>query len=501
MNITQKDPDFQNERQEKDILFMVLLAVGFVGMVIIAYLANNMVYDNRPDVMTGEQGLLEMRKYLHMILVSRAILVIGLPVFFVLLGVIYILVKRSPFRPVFIVGLAVFGLIAALIYAPIGITGIEVQGERFSDSKINQVFMMLDAVNKDMDAEPIILCENNILKTDSRRFTETYSFGRGSDRKTRITEYYIKNQRGNALCQISRQEFDYLKPRLHELSGHTFRVYPNSGLLYDIDYGAELLLEEDILATLYTLTYDEEGFINWEGPAIDVEIADLAMNYYVDGERRLVRSVENKIVDMDDPIFFDGHDNTAYLTATYKSGNIRVSNILQVSDVITPMHPVPGTEIIPGAAPYGLEEHSEDENANAEPVIESVPETDVEQEVYPEAEYLVTADELMIMTDSPYYAKIMKAVDAVADAPEITVGSEFKRWTPISRLSLRLSNGETDFVVYMNTDMEKYENTPQSEADVYFRINGKIHGKKITRYLAYDPELRALWDILEEARN
>ena len=85
--------------------------------------------------------------------------------------------------------------------------------------------------------------------------------------------------------------------------------------------------------------------------------------------------------------------------------------------------------------------------------------------------------------------------------PEITVGKEFKRWSPISGLSIKHSNGETDFVVYMNIDIEKYETAPQSEADVYFRINGKIHGKKIIRYLAYDPELRALWDILEEARN
>ena len=95
----------------------------------------------------------------------------------------------------------------------------------------------------------------------------------------------------------------------------------------------------------------------------------------------------------------------------------------------------------------------------------------------------------------------MNAIDALADAPENTVGKEFKRWSPISGLSIKHSNGETDFVVYMNIDIEKYETAPQSEADVYFRINGKIHGKKIIRYLAYDPELRALWDILEEARN
>ena len=106
-----------------------------------------------------------------------------------------------------------------------------------------------------------------------------------------------------------------------------------------------------------------------------------------------------------------------------------------------------------------------------------------------------------IMQAGGYAALGIADRNALADAPEITVGKEFKRWSPISGLSIKHSNGETDFVVYMNIDIEKYETAPQSEADVYFRINGKIHGKKIIRYLAYDPELRALWDILEEARN
>ena len=115
--------------------------------------------------------------------------------------------------------------------------------------------------------------------------------------------------------------------------------------------------------------------------------------------------------------------------------------------------------------------------------------------------YFITEDELLIKDNSPYYSEIMNAIDALADAPEITVGSEFKRWTPVSRLSFKHSDGDTDFVVYMNTDMDKYEDTPQSEADVYFRISGKIHGEKIDRYVVYDPELRTLWDAQEKARN
>ena len=94
----------------------------------------------------------------------------------------------------------------------------------------------------------------------------------------------------------------------------------------------------------------------------------------------------------------------------------------------------------------------------------------------------------------------MNAIDALADAPEITVGKEFKRWSPIAGLSLKHSNWETDFVVYMNIDIEKYETAPQSEADVYFRINGKLRGESIVRYLAFEPELKALWDALENAR-
>ena len=114
--------------------------------------------------------------------------------------------------------------------------------------------------------------------------------------------------------------------------------------------------------------------------------------------------------------------------------------------------------------------------------------------------YLVTADDLLIKEDNPYYSNIMNAIDALADAPEITVGKEFKRWSPIAGLSLKHSNGETDFVVYMNIDIEKYETAPQSEADVYFRINGKLQGEFVVRYLAFEPELKTLWDILEKLR-
>ncbi len=517
------------------------LAAALIGVgIIVSFVAIMAVYavpfNYKPEVMIGEEGLREIRKYLHLLLLCQGLVLVGLPALYVIFDIVYHLIRHKPLRPVSIIVPLVGGLLFSLMVVPVRLSGVEAQSRRFPGGKLQQVICLLDAVNKDMNAEPVVVLEDGELFLIDLRYSHSYSTGKG--RPSYIKEYELHKKGGEIICQISAAEYQEMKPGINKLARHTVRCYPNSGLLYDIDGGAELLTEDELLASIYTITYDNDGYIRWVGPSADIELYNLGMNYYIDGELRLVRNAEDRHID--DPMFFDGRNNSAYLTAVYNNHYRRVSNILEVTDVIeTPFGDLPS---IPTDTPgvymalekdpghdiemQGLEDYPADERGTGgekdeedDPLtdgqdtekydavrdgsqddgsVEWEPDPEVTQGV--EGSYFITADELLIKEDNPYYSNIMNAIDALADAPEITVGKEFKRWSPIAGLSLKHSNGETDFVVYMNIDIEKYETAPQSEADVYFRINGKLQGEFVVRYLAFEPELKTLWDILENLR-
>ena len=505
---------------KNDPLLAALVGVGIIVTFTAMIAVYGVPFHYKPAVMIGEEGLQEIRKYLHFLLLCQALVLVGLPALYVIFGVVYHKIRHIPLRPLYVVGYIVAGLLFSLTVVPIRLSGVEAQSRRFKGDNLLQVIRLLDAVNKDMDAEPVVVCEDEEIYLLKLQHSHSYATSKG--RPSSIWEYELIKRGGSTICQVTAGEYQELKPVINSLAGYTVRCYPNSGLLYDINGGAELLTEDEILASIYTITYDNDGYIRWEGPSADVELYNLGMNYYMDGELRLSRNAEGRNVD--DPLFFDGRNNSAYLTAVYNRHYRRVSNILEVTDVIetpfgdTPSIPTdtpgvymalekdPGHDIemkIPEDYPAdGQDTEKYDavrDGSQDDGTVEWEPDPEVIKDV--KGSYFITEDELLIKDNSPYYSEIMNAIDALADAPEITVGSEFKRWTPVSRLSFKHSDGDTDFVVYMNTDMDKYEDTPQSEADVYFRISGKIHGEKIDRYVVYDPELRTLWDAQEKARN
>ncbi|MBR6256100.1 MAG: hypothetical protein IKR23_01875 [Lachnospiraceae bacterium] len=501
---------------KNDPLLAALVGVGIIVTFTAMIAVYGVPFHYKPAVMIGEEGLQEIRKYLHFLLLCQALVLVGLPALYVIFGVVYHKIRHIPLRPLYVVGYIVAGLLFSLTVVPIRLSGVEAQSRRFKGDNLLQVIRLLDAVNKDMDAEPVVVCEDEEIYLLKLQHSHSYATSKG--RPSSIWEYELIKRGGSTICQVTAGEYQELKPVINSLAGYTVRCYPNSGLLYDINGGAELLTEDEILASIYTITYDNDGYIRWEGPSADVELYNLGMNYYMDGELRLSRNAEGRNVD--DPLFFDGRNNSAYLTAVYNRHYRRVSNILEVTDVIeTPFGDTPSIPTDTPGVYMALEKDPghdiemkipEDYPADGQDTEKydavrdgSQDDGTVEWEPDPEVKgsYFITADELLIKDDSPYYSEIMNAIDALADAPEITVGSEFKRWTPVSRLSFKHSDGDTDFVVYMNTDMDKYEDTPQSEADVYFRISGKIHGEKIDRYVVYDPELRTLWDAQEKARN
>ena len=525
---------------KNDPLLAALAGVGVILTFAALIAVYGLPFKYLPEVMIGEEGLREMQKYLHILLLGQVLVLVGLPALYLLFSVLYHRVRNIPLRPLFIAGPIAAGLLFSFMVVPVRLSGVEAQCERFSGGKLQRIIHLLDAVNRDMDAEPVVVCADEELWLYHQQYSHSYSGGRGNSRPSYINEYILHEKEGyTELCQISAREYQEIKPGINSLAVHTVRCYPNSGLLYDIDGGAELLTEEELLATIYNITYDDRGYIHWEGPLIDAELGNLGMNYYIDGELRLVCNAEKR--NIDDPLFIDGHDNSAYLTAVYKNHYRRVSNILNVTDVIEPVFGTPtdtpgvfmaekdaGARInLPGWNDHlkderdaedeqddgeddlteeqdtGDEQDSENADADADSSTDDGPaewEPDPEVTQGAGGNYLITADELLIKEDNPYYSNIMNVIDALADAPEITVGKEFKRWSPIAGLSLKHSNGETDFVVYMNIDIEKYEAAPQSEADVYFRINGKLRGESIVRYLAFEPELKILWDILVQIK-
>ncbi|MBR3102731.1 MAG: hypothetical protein IKH46_02805 [Lachnospiraceae bacterium] len=654
----------ENKVKEKDYLMGALIVIGLVGVFAADYYLGNAAFRFKPQVMIGEQGLYEMRKFLHLLILSQVFLLIGQPAFLVMLGYIYFRVKKLQIRPMILGILAVVGIFFALGSVPLRITGVELQGERFSDSKLMQIFYLLDAVNKDMEAEPVVVCENASIIADSRAYTHTYSSGRGRSSTSRLYEFYLLEVDSKNIVQISREEYEELEPGMKALPVHTLRCYPNSGLLYALDgYTADDIAEfpdeEQAMESLYTLTYGEDGYLHWEKNSAGKEVSGLGMNYYIDGELRLNRAVEN--VTMDRPFFIDGRENTAYLTVVYSGGFRRVSNIVSVTHPIEPEKLDLRHEEIYGNVtetqngktvtfyPYGIvlelpedmdpvfrstltwedadsrketimtvndqelsvtvqwerhlyyrdphilatqsesdydynetelkkcgdgwtlhiyprnekQEHifqyfiniredeflcvqitypqsesqekaeaivdslqivalddpqyefnttgkseelasaqdtndTENGNASTEEMIDLIPQTDTEKNV--NSDYFVTSEGLVIAKDAPHYGDVKKAVEALANAKELTIGSEFKKWYPVACLSFRSSDDDTRFIIYMNGDVEKYDEAPQSEADVYYHISGRIGGEEIDRYVAYDPELSSLFEAQKQSK-
>ncbi len=465
-------------KQKKEILLGVLIGIGLIVSFALKQFLDYIAFWAAPETLSGEQGLMEMHMYLYLLILVQILTVIIMPALYIFLCVIYCRLGKAVLHPLIFAGLAVAGLFFASTIVPIRLTGVEIQGEHFSYSKITQIIELLDAVSKDLDKEPVVVCKDAVLSVQSRQLSSSH-----------YTEYYLKEEGGDILCQISGQKFAELSDKLCSLTKHTVRCYPNSRILYDIDGGAELLTEEELLVSLYTITYDEDGYLRWE-KNYDVDLENLGMNYYIDGELRLIRSAENDT--MDDPVFFDGHDNEAYLTAVYKLGYTRVSNIVNVSEVIDPDAGKEEEEMV----------HPLDESARAEAEVQLAPQLipEVEMESMIGSDYLVTSEGLVVAKDNPYYEDVVQAIDAVANANGIKVGSEFKGWYPVASLSFRSSDDDTYFVVYMNTDIDKYEAAPQSEADVYYRINGTIRGTEIERYVAFTPELSLLMEAERNAK-
>ncbi len=478
----------QAASKKTDWLFYVLVGIGFIGGAAMVYYVSNAGYNFRPAVMTGEEGLNQMYRFLGILLSVQLLLLIGLPAFLVLLGTIYLRVNNQEIKPFPILVLAGIGLALSLTAVPLRLTGVEIQAGKIivsTESKTNQILLLRDAVKRDLDEQPITVIEDRIVLAESRTFTERGST-RGHTGTARITEYYLEDEKGIPICQISAEEYEALKPCLCELSGHTIRCYPNSGMLYDIDGGAELATEEELVESIYTIRYDDDGYIRWDGPANGVELENLSMRYYIDGELRLDRSMKDQT--MDNPLVLDGHDNEIYMNAIYHGEYTRVSNILKVtaqkgentSPALTTQETV--KDEIPSQDTPGM------------PVV-TVPIPEIEAERYIGTDYLVNSWGLLIVDDNPYYEEVMKGIDAVAGMPGITLGSEFKTWYPVD--GLRHGTKDIVFLIYMNTDMQLYQVPPQSEADMYYRVKGVIEGRDIDIIVPYETELH---DLLEAER-
>ncbi len=127
------------------------------------------------------------------------------------------------------------------------------------------------------------------------------------------------------------------------------------------------------------------------------------------------------------------------------------------------------------------------------------PQTEVSEAV--EAVTITTADGQVLEYANPYFPDVVRAIAWLESAPEITVGEQFRSWYPISEMSVSSSTGEADFIVYMNTDMYAYDVYPQSEADVYYRVEGTIGGQEINRCVAYNTGVSDLWESLQSAKR
>ena len=464
------------DKKKVDITACVMILAGVLGCLVLYDLVAKATLSFRPEAMIGNHGLNDMQIYLNLQILARGFLMVVIPAFCMLLGYLYCRIKKTALRPTLIKTSAVIGLLFSLVSAIFGTTGLEIQGERFSHLQIVQLLQLKAAIKSDMDEIPVYICEDNILKTTGK----SYGFWPG------VWEYYLKDQNGDVICQISQQEFENYADKLCDLSTHSVRCYPNSGLLYDIDEGSKLPTEEELLESLYTVTYDEDGYLHWKKNYNGVYPENVDINYYIDGKLCLVRTVGKDTYE--EPAFLKGHENKTYFTAVYKNNTVRVSNIVEVRDVIELDDPETLQKLDDGA------------RAEAEVQLgpELIPGLEGEEDIY--LRYLTTSEGLMITEDNPYYEDVLQAIRSLGNAQGVSVDSKFTGWYPIASLSFRSSDAENYFIVYMNTDIDKYDVTPQSEEDVYYRINGTIEGEEIERYVMCTPELKTLMELQKQAK-
>ena len=133
---------------KNDPLLAALVGVGIIVTFTAMIAVYGVPFHYKPAVMIGEEGLQEIRKYLHFLLLCQALVLVGLPALYVIFGVVYHKIRHIPLRPLYVVGYIVAGLLFSLTVVPIRLSGVETQSRRFNGDNLLQVIRLLDAVKR-----------------------------------------------------------------------------------------------------------------------------------------------------------------------------------------------------------------------------------------------------------------------------------------------------------------------------------------------------------------
>ena len=221
----------QNTKVLRIVIFGALAA-----MVILPRILGLFYLTVIPETMIGEEGLQQALVYLQHFLVIDIICIIlfvlySLLSFFV--TVCYILaatpVKHKILAVFILVCMLFFGFALIIPHA----SGMDVQGERFSDNSLIHTVKLMKAIKEDLQSEPVEAYASTELSLWESE--KEINPGIRSMKDFEITEYELHTKDWKVKWQLSEEDYLLLK-RYFIGYGLEYQVfcYPNSGILYDI---------------------------------------------------------------------------------------------------------------------------------------------------------------------------------------------------------------------------------------------------------------------------
>ncbi len=125
------------------------------------------------------------------------------------------------------------------------------------------------------------------------------------------------------------------------------------------------------------------------------------------------------------------------------------------------------------------------------------------QAVVPTTTGTITAGyDLVITSNNAYYQKLIKTVDSLVKAKQITGNKKYAQWSTVCPFTCKSTNTDLTIAINMDTrDIARYSSAEEMAKNAVFHITGTHRGKKVDRYITYCDALKNLRSQLEKAKQ
>ena len=222
----------------KDTRFLGgVIFAAIAVMVIVPRILSIFYLSAYPTTMIAEDGLIQTKAYLMRFLIIAVICVVLFIVYAV--ACLYITIRVIRTNGITVkdkicgVIICLFMIFIGFILIPPQSSGMDVQGKRFSQIPIVHTIRLMQAIDKDLQSEPIEVYANTELKLwESKHEIQP---GVRRTKAAEISEYELEEcEHWKSICQLSEYDHLILKEFLIFHGKYQVVCYPNSGMLYNV---------------------------------------------------------------------------------------------------------------------------------------------------------------------------------------------------------------------------------------------------------------------------